>query len=67
MILPLLAKIPFVGVVFSAAITGISAIFGIYIYLVAKETFEIDENKSTVAVFFGVWIATLISTLILAI
>lgn len=67
MILPLLARIPFIGGVFSSAITGISAVFGIYIYFVAKETFEIDENKSALAVFFSVWIAALISRIILSI
>jgi len=67
MILPLLAKIPFVGAVASAAITGIAAIFGIYIYLVSKETFEIDENKSVLCVFFAIWLATLISRLVLSI
>ena len=67
MVLPLLAKIPLIGWIFSAASSGITAIFGVYIYLVAKETFEIDENRTTLAVFLGVWIAALISRIVWAI
>jgi len=67
LILPVLAKIPFLGAVFSAAITGIAAVYGVLVFLTAKESFEIDDSKNILSIFFALSVATLVSTLILSI